>query len=72
MISLQAAAHRHLGDELPEYVTLAEAGRILSVSQQTVRRRIAEGQLTGFRSGARLVRVRRADVEGLLTAIPSA
>lgn len=39
------------------YITLSEAADYLSVTDRTVRQMIADGRLTGYRSGARLVRV---------------
>ncbi len=52
--------------------TQAAAAEYLSVNERTVRRLIADGQLPAHRVGSRLVRVRRSDVENLLTRIPAA
>lgn len=51
----------------PELISLEEASFILACSTKTVRRRIAEGKLTGYRFGPKLIRVRRSEVEQLLT-----
>ena len=40
------------------YVTLAEAAELMSVSIKTVRRRIADGTLPAYRCGQRVIRVR--------------
>lgn len=52
-------------------VTLETAAEYLDVSQLTVRRRIASGQLRAYRLGARAIRVDLADVDALLLPIPA-
>lgn len=54
------------------YVTLAEAAEYLSVTDRTVRNFIARGDLTGYRIGARAIRVDLRELEALLTPIPAA
>ena len=39
------------------YVKIAEAAEYLQVTDRTIRQMIADGRLTGYRSGSRLVRV---------------
>lgn len=39
------------------YATQAEAAKYLGVTARTIREMIADGRLTGYRSGTRLVRV---------------
>lgn len=39
------------------YVKMSEAAEYLGVTDRTVRQMIADGRLTGYRNGARLVRV---------------
>lgn len=39
------------------YVKIAEAADYLQVTDRTIRQMIADGRLTGYRSGERLVRV---------------
>lgn len=39
------------------YVKIAEAAEYLQVTDRTIRQMIADGRLTGYRNGARLVRV---------------
>jgi excisionase family DNA binding protein len=39
------------------YVTITEAAEYLKVTDRTIRHMIADGRLTGYRSGTRLVRV---------------
>ncbi|WP_255032704.1 excisionase family DNA-binding protein [Mycobacterium marinum] len=49
--SLQPAAKRR------RYVKLSEAAEYLGCTDRTIRQMIADGRLTGYRSGTRLVRV---------------
>jgi excisionase family DNA binding protein len=60
------------GDPVSKYLTLAQAAELLGVHTRTIRRRIADGQLRAYRLGPRLVKVAAADVEALLTPIPTA
>lgn len=39
------------------YVKISEAAEYLQVTDRTIRQMIADGRLTGYRSGSRLVRV---------------
>lgn len=39
------------------YVKITEAAEYLQVTDRTIRQMIADGRLTGYRSGARLVRI---------------
>ena len=39
------------------YATLKQAAEYLGVTDRTIRQMIADGRLTGFRNGPRLVRV---------------
>jgi excisionase family DNA binding protein len=39
------------------YVKIAEAAEYLQVTDRTIRQMIADGRLTGYRSGTRLVRI---------------
>ncbi|MGV0618167.1 excisionase family DNA-binding protein [Mycolicibacterium elephantis] len=45
------------------YATLKQAAEYLGVTDRTVRSMIADGRLTGYRSGARLVRVDLNEVD---------
>jgi excisionase family DNA binding protein len=59
--------HRFLMLERPEmadiltsrrrYVKIAEAAAYLQVTDRTIRQMIADGRLTGYRNGGRLVRL---------------
>lgn len=53
-------------------VSVSQAAEHLSCSAKTVRRRIADGTLTGYRVGSRLIRVDLNEVDQLLEPIPSA
>lgn len=47
----------------PEWLSLQQAAVLLGVSVDTIRRRIAAGVLPASRCGARLIRVRAADLD---------
>lgn len=53
-----------------EFETLAQAAARLGICVKTLRRRIADGSLTGYRLGS-LIRVDRAEVDALLRPIPA-
>lgn len=54
------------------YVSLAEAGELFSVSQETLRRRISEGALPAVKGGYNLIRVLLSDVAKLFPPMPTA
>ena len=53
------------------YITLEDAADMLGCTTRTIRNRIADGSLTGYRLGKRAIRVDLADVEALLRPIPA-
>ena len=55
----------------PRLASLATAAAILAVHERTIRYRIADGSLTGYRVGPRLIRVDLNEVEALFTIIPA-
>lgn len=54
------------------FLTVAEAAARIGVNTKTVRRRIADGSLVGYRVGPRLIRLDPAEVDALLRPIPTA
>ncbi len=52
------------------YLTPGEAAELLAVSRKTIQRRIADGTIPTVRLGAKLVRIRRADLDRALSAPP--
>lgn len=48
------------------FLTVAQAADELAVTERFIRRLIADGQLRAVKVGARVVRIRRADLEDLL------
>lgn len=52
--------------------SIPAAAAYLGVSQRTVRRYIAAGLVTGFRTGPKLIRVDRDEIDGMLRPIPNA
>jgi excisionase family DNA binding protein len=51
---------------------IADAAAYADVSTRTIRRYIADGRLTGYRVGPRLVKVDLADLDNLARPIPTA
>lgn len=63
--------HARAGDAEPTLVSLAVAAQKFGVSIKTIRRRIADGTVRGYRVG-RLIRVNLNELhETLLVEIPS-
>ena len=52
--------------------SIKQASEYAGVSPKTIRRRIADGTLTGFRFGPRVIRVDLAELDDVLRPIPSA
>jgi excisionase family DNA binding protein len=48
------------------YISVAGAAEYLGVTTRTVRQMIADGRLTGYRSGARLVRLDRNEIDSAM------
>ncbi len=53
------------------YETIADAAQRCGVSRRTIRRRIADGLLTGYRFGPSLIRLDPGEVDALLRPIPT-
>jgi excisionase family DNA binding protein len=53
-------------------VPIREAAPRYHVNQATLRRMIARGEITGYRFGQRMVRVDLAELDALLSPIPTA
>jgi excisionase family DNA binding protein len=53
-------------------ISIGDAAERLGVHPRTIRRRIADGQLTGYRFGPHLIRLDPAEVDALLRPIPTA
>ena len=58
--------------ESPRFVSLEKAAAYLDTSPRTIRRSIAEGRLTGYRFGKRLLRIDLNEVDASLRRIPTA
>ena len=54
-----------------EYETIAEAAMRHRVSTKTIRRRIADGYLVGYRFGPHLIRLSVAEVDAAMRPIPT-
>jgi excisionase family DNA binding protein len=54
------------------YLPLADAAEYAGVTTKTIRRWIAAGNLTGYRVGPRLIRVKASELDAMLLPIPAA
>ncbi len=54
------------------WVSVAEAAELLGVHPDTVRARIASGEIPAYRSGPRLIRILAVDLEQSPRRIPTA
>jgi excisionase family DNA binding protein len=54
-------------EQHPDLLTIAETARLLKVSVVTIKRWLRQGHLTAYRIGPRALRVRRSDLEALLS-----
>ena len=55
----------------PSFETIADAAIRHRVSTKTIRRRIADGYLVGYRFGPHLIRLNVAEVDAALSPIPT-
>jgi excisionase family DNA binding protein len=55
-----------------QYLSLAEAAELMSVSVKTLRRRIADGTLPAYRCGRRVIRIRLDDLDHVFQRVPAA
>jgi excisionase family DNA binding protein len=53
------------------YIGITEAAIYLDVAPKTIRKLIADGKLPAYRLGRRVLKVRLADLDGVLTPIPN-
>jgi excisionase family DNA binding protein len=51
--------------------SISGAAEYAGVSTRTIRRYIAAGRLTGYRIGPRLIKINLAEVDALLSPIPT-
>jgi excisionase family DNA binding protein len=54
-----------------KYESLDDAAERLAVNPRTIRRMIARGDLTGYRFGAKALRLDQAEVDAAMTPIPT-
>jgi len=69
---MSRTAQRPLPGVRRDLASLTDAANHARVSTRTLRRRIADGTLTGYRMGPRLIRVDLNELDGLLRPMPSA
>lgn len=69
-IAAQSAEHKShsasRSDRRRKYASQAEAAEYLGVTARTIRQMIADGRLTGYRSGTRLVRVDLNEIDAAM------
>jgi excisionase family DNA binding protein len=53
------------------YASVATGAICYSISEKTLRRWIAEGRLTGYRFGPRMIRIDLNELESLVKPIPA-
>ena len=71
MSKSQSAGEASFHSEFAELISLHQGARDMSVDPDTIRRRIASGELKAYRLGNRIIRVDRAEVDRLLHPIPT-
>jgi excisionase family DNA binding protein len=49
-----------------KYVKMSEAAEYLGVTDRTIRQMIADGRITGYRNGSRLVRVDLNEIDAAM------
>jgi excisionase family DNA binding protein len=49
------------------YITIPDAAEYLQVTTRTIRQMMADGRLTGYRAGSRLVRVDMNEIDDLMS-----
>ena len=60
-------SRRRPKETLPaRYVTIVQAAEYIGVTDRTIRQMIADGRLTGYRSGSRLVRLRIDEIDAAM------
>ena len=52
------------------FVSIEQAAEYTGLSTKTIRRRISDGTLTGYRAGPKLMRVDLNEVDAMLVPIP--
>lgn len=57
---------------LPDVATVLQVMEATQLSERTLRKWIAEGDLPAYRLGGRAVRIRREDLEAIATRVRSA
>jgi len=60
------------GNTQRRFASISDGAKFARVNPRTIRRRIADGSLTGYRLGPRLVRIDLNELDALLTPIPTA
>ncbi|WP_368834356.1 helix-turn-helix domain-containing protein [Mycobacterium intracellulare] len=67
-----SAARRHPDGQPRAYIGIPGAATYLDVDHKTIRRLITSGKLRGYRLGNRVIKVKVADLDAVLTPIGGA
>jgi excisionase family DNA binding protein len=67
-----AGSHPPVVDASDEWMTQKQAAEKIKVTVATVRSMIDRGELPAYRLGPRVVRIRRSDLDSVLTPIEAA
>lgn len=67
-----ATVDPHAHPKRRRWLTQAEAAEYLKVTDRTLRRMVAAGDLPAYRLGPRLLRIDQADLDALLRRVPTA
>lgn len=62
---------KNAAPETRRLASVAQAAEYAAVSHWTIRRRISDGTLTGYRMGARIIRVDLDEVDNWIQIIPT-
>lgn len=63
---LNRASRRQAARGKSPYVTQIEAAEYLGVTDRTIRQMIADGRLTGYKLGSRVIRLRLDEIEAAM------
>lgn len=62
----------HTRQSRKHLISIDDGAAYLGVTPKTIRRMIASGELTGYRVGKKIIRIKQSDLDALLRPIPNA
>jgi len=69
MLSVREAANYILSKTEPRYATVKDAATYLQVTERTIRQMIADGRLTGYKLGNRVLRIDLNELDAAMTRV---